>query len=284
MGGDHARRFHITQTPSPSFLLADKTDRLFTAPGCCQPKCGLLTLWCVENTGTKANTSSPNRSGNWPTNTQDWIHGPTAGEWHEFHGRKNTVLHNLISITPRTNTARKCARRGCHETVTGPNMFHSPECRKRYYQEFNRVARKRLSEKDNGTCSRCGMDTERARRIIDHAWKYCGSSLFAETDTRPVFEQHISESLDISRHRIYGSLWDADHIVPISEGCDPYDLKNFRTLCIACHARMTHNVIMLKSAKSRPMLFDITWPENCITEKERAPRFRCRRTKSGAIR
>jgi 5-methylcytosine-specific restriction endonuclease McrA len=35
------------------------------------------------------------------------------------------------------------------------------------------------------------------------------------------------------------SLWDADHIVPVSEGGGECDLSNMRTLCLKCHRAHT---------------------------------------------
>jgi len=35
------------------------------------------------------------------------------------------------------------------------------------------------------------------------------------------------------------SLWDADHILPVSEGGGECDLTNIRTLCLKCHGRAT---------------------------------------------
>ncbi|HZP06162.1 MAG TPA: HNH endonuclease [Terracidiphilus sp.] len=37
------------------------------------------------------------------------------------------------------------------------------------------------------------------------------------------------------RTRSRKSLWDADHIVPVSEGGGQCDLANMRTLCLRCH-------------------------------------------------
>ena len=36
-----------------------------------------------------------------------------------------------------------------------------------------------------------------------------------------------------------GDFWQADHIVPVSEGGGECDLDNFRTLCTRCHAQET---------------------------------------------
>jgi 5-methylcytosine-specific restriction endonuclease McrA len=35
------------------------------------------------------------------------------------------------------------------------------------------------------------------------------------------------------------SLWDADHILPVTEGGGECDLDNIRTLCLRCHRSVT---------------------------------------------
>jgi hypothetical protein len=35
------------------------------------------------------------------------------------------------------------------------------------------------------------------------------------------------------------SLWDADHILPVTEGGGECDLDNIRTLCLRCHRVVT---------------------------------------------
>jgi 5-methylcytosine-specific restriction enzyme A len=35
------------------------------------------------------------------------------------------------------------------------------------------------------------------------------------------------------------SLWDADHILPVTEGGGECDLDNIRTLCLRCHRAVT---------------------------------------------
>ena len=41
------------------------------------------------------------------------------------------------------------------------------------------------------------------------------------------------------RTRIRRSLWDADHIVPVTEGGGECDLENIQTLCLRCHREAT---------------------------------------------
>ena len=70
--------------------------------------------------------------------------------------------------------------------------------------------------RDKGVCALCGINTEALRmekRKLDWA-------------ARRKFEK------EWGRRR---SLWDADHIVPVSEGGGECDLSNMRTLCLKCH-------------------------------------------------
>jgi hypothetical protein len=39
--------------------------------------------------------------------------------------------------------------------------------------------------------------------------------------------------------RMRKSLWDADHILPVTEGGGECDLENIRTLCLRCHRLVT---------------------------------------------
>ena len=39
--------------------------------------------------------------------------------------------------------------------------------------------------------------------------------------------------------RMRKSLWDADHILPVTEGGGECDLDNIRTLCLRCHRTVT---------------------------------------------
>ena len=49
---------------------------------------------------------------------------------------------------------------------------------------------------------------------------------------------------DLMRHwgfngRMRKSLWDAEHILPVTEGGGECDLDNIRTLCLRCHRSVT---------------------------------------------
>jgi 5-methylcytosine-specific restriction endonuclease McrA len=47
------------------------------------------------------------------------------------------------------------------------------------------------------------------------------------------------------------SLWDADHIVPVSEGGGLCGLDGYRTLCIPCHKRVTADLRARMAAKPK---------------------------------
>ena len=79
-------------------------------------------------------------------------------------------------------------------------------------------------QRDRGICALCRLDTvmewTRIRRLRAAKRK----PALAEWGLRRM-----------SR----ASLWDADHIVPVSEGGGECDLSNLRTLCLKCHRQVT---------------------------------------------
>jgi len=88
--------------------------------------------------------------------------------------------------------------------------------------------RAQVRKRDQGVCALCKTDTLglleklNALRQFDRAkWK------------------RTLEAIGISPARLHGELWDADHIVPVSEGGGLCGLENIRTLCIPCHHDQT---------------------------------------------
>jgi|SRR5581483_1871664 5-methylcytosine-specific restriction protein A len=80
--------------------------------------------------------------------------------------------------------------------------------------------REQVFLRDRGICASCGVDTVAAARRIR----------FTRGANRQALLQHWG-----LRTRSRKSLWDADHIVPVSEGGGQCDLANMRTLCLRCH-------------------------------------------------
>jgi 5-methylcytosine-specific restriction endonuclease McrA len=55
--------------------------------------------------------------------------------------------------------------------------------------------------------------------------------------------------------RIRKSLWDADHILPVTEGGGECELDNIRTLCLRCHRAVTKQLReRIRRAKVAAML------------------------------
>jgi len=53
---------------------------------------------------------------------------------------------------------------------------------------------------------------------------------------------HVKAASSILTNPKEGDFWQADHIVPVSEGGGECDMDNFRTLCTRCHATETEKL------------------------------------------
>jgi 5-methylcytosine-specific restriction enzyme A len=84
--------------------------------------------------------------------------------------------------------------------------------------------REQVFERDGGICARCGVDTIAASRQLRYSRGARRAALLAHWGLK---------------RRTRKSLWDADHILPVSEGGGECDLDNIRTLCLRCHRQAT---------------------------------------------
>jgi len=84
--------------------------------------------------------------------------------------------------------------------------------------------RDKAFERDRGVCAVCGLDAVREFNRIRRLRGAARLRAFAVFGIRPGARR---------------SLWDADHIVPVSEGGGECDLSNIRTLCLKCHRQVT---------------------------------------------
>ena len=99
--------------------------------------------------------------------------------------------------------------------------------------------RKCVKARDKETCQICKLDCKTYQKKLQH--------LYA-TDLAE-FTRQI-RGLKAAERRLYGTLWDVDHIVPVSEGGGECGLENVRTLCIWCHRNET-NILLAEQAKKR---------------------------------
>lgn len=119
--------------------------------------------------------------------------------------------------------------------------------------------RARVKERDHGVCAGCGIDTMQLKRILHFTRRsfavYCGVD--------PMFAN------EFWFHRImavwYGEYiwqtvrekcrWEADHIVEVVRGGDPY-LNNVQTLCVSCHKAKSKRQHKERAAERRTPLFN----------------------------
>jgi 5-methylcytosine-specific restriction enzyme A len=95
--------------------------------------------------------------------------------------------------------------------------------------------REQVFERDKGVCAHCGLDTTAEWARIRRSRNAKQRGALAEWGLRGMTRS---------------SLWDADHILPVSEGGGECDLSNIRTLCIKCHRNATAE-LRLRSTERR---------------------------------
>ncbi len=121
----------------------------------------------------------------------------------------------------------------------------------------------KVFERDKGICAACGLDTEKKRevhRIATHTlWRWAN-------------EHNIYEWINVKRslERQWcirrGDIWDADHIIPVSEG-GGNELENLRTLCIRCHKLDTAQVAARAAERRRKEKLDRTGQRRLIIQQ-----------------
>lgn len=136
--------------------------------------------------------------------------------------------------------------------------------------------RRRVIERDDETCQRCGLDYALVRRARDHIRdrietrvpdRLDGPSMLAlgadevnvDWDGRLQWNQRVRKYREVLKDR-YGDPYEhdigleVDHITPISEGGHPFDPANLQTLCSQCHQQKTsaENRVGEQDDASRP--------------------------------
>lgn len=111
------------------------------------------------------------------------------------------------------------------EVPSGRFTFCSDWCVEEWKLRSNAAhLRQRVLERDRGICAQCGVDCIAELR---HIKRLRGASRL-----KALAEWGMNKRK---------TLWDADHIVPVSEGGGECDLSNMRTLCLKCHRQRTYS-------------------------------------------
>ena len=118
--------------------------------------------------------------------------------------------------------------------------------------------RRKLWERDNSVCALCSVDTDALKKEYDAIrtrLKETHSYRYQEGEAGDFLKLH-----GIPWGRITSDWWDADHIVPVTEGGGECGIDNYRTLCIPCHQKETAALarrLARKRHEARPLpLFD----------------------------
>ncbi len=131
------------------------------------------------------------------------------------------------------NGRRLCTWCG-KEVPKGRRNWCSDDCVREYTVRRNPShARAAIWKRDHGVCALCGLDTEALEEAIRYVHK-----LFDRLGYLGRYTEFI-RALGKKAARWPDSLWDADHIVPVTEGGGGCGLDNLRTLCLACHHKET---------------------------------------------
>nr|CCD15802.1 unnamed protein product [Trypanosoma congolense IL3000] len=118
-------------------------------------------------------------------------------------------------------------------------MFCSGACRSAFYvKRSSSAARRGVQEADRGICSVCQVDCELIYMLVSAAGSRKNREDVLEK-LHPQLRHHPALFNRIVEHPTPGNIWNADHILPVSQGGGAANIDNLQTLCVACHADKT---------------------------------------------
>lgn len=111
-------------------------------------------------------------------------------------------------------------------------------------------------ERDKEVCAMCGTDCRDIRARFRQAEAEIKATTGLTFDQRGEMRQRAALAITQNRHLVRAlmlryHLWEADHIVPKSEGGRYTGLDNIRTLCKSCHAAETGRLRKRLNAKAK---------------------------------
>lgn len=196
-----------------------------------------------------------------------------------------TTLHTFAVKPPRTfnrdllypvkkdaDGNRLC--RWCRKPVGKRRSYCGKPCLKEVDIRCSAgMLRHYVKERDKGICACCGLDTQKLKRVIEHA-----ENAYRELTEPRAHRRDEFRITDTSSYGYYGywkshvwscvfsrlgfnrniTLWEADHILEVSNGGES-TLENTQTLCTPCHKGKTKAMhsdrARERKAQKQPPLF-----------------------------
>ncbi|CAM9713801.1 unnamed protein product [Ectocarpus sp. 6 AP-2014] len=145
--------------------------------------------------------------------------------------------------------------RFCNEEVpSARRTFCSDACvHEHRIRTQESYVRKCLLVRDGGQCAECGVDAAGLYKRARAAW-ICECSVVSKREAVALemvgtpFEGKMPTK-GMTRRPTQGKFWHADHIVPVVRGGGQCSLKNYRTLCVPCHAAATKRLAGERAAE-----------------------------------
>ncbi len=123
--------------------------------------------------------------------------------------------------------------------------------------------RDKVYERDKGICALCSTHCDVRREHQDELYQMIKEA-GVDWDLR-FFVSETIRNFKASDCYKSGDGWQADHIVPVSEGGGLCGLDNYRTLCLGCHKKATAALVARLAEKrnpKQPIKEDSTQTEN----------------------
>lgn len=136
--------------------------------------------------------------------------------------------------------------RWCKGPIAPPRRsWCSDACVKEYLIRSSAdTLRSAVYERDKGVCACCGADTDKIKRVIHQAERSYDSltdGIIERKDWQDWPHYAIAAILRRLGFNRNQTLWEADHIVEVSNGGET-SLENIQTLCVPCHKQKTRQM------------------------------------------
>ncbi|ORC88620.1 putative SNF2 DNA repair protein [Trypanosoma theileri] len=119
------------------------------------------------------------------------------------------------------------------------DMFCGGSCREAFYIKRSGFAvRRSVREADKGICSCCQVDCETLCALVAVATTRKDRESIID-QMHPHMRHYPNLFNRIVEHPVPGNVWNADHILPVSQGGGEASMDNLQTLCVACHLEKT---------------------------------------------